>query len=128
MEDDDRADAGSGHSDEHASELLMSPTDMIRAHLEENGPSTAVQLRKALGLRSQTIRNCISGLSRKKGGIRKVGEVKQRIGGIVGAAMIDVEGTGYVAGRTAARLNGLDSFDGDEIETLVRRSKRAVLS
>ena len=44
------------------------------------------------------------------------------------AAMIDVEGSGYVAGRTAARLNGLDSFEGDDIETLVRRSKRAVSS
>jgi len=44
------------------------------------------------------------------------------------AAMMDVEGSGYVGGRTAARLNGLDGFAGDEIETLVRRSKRAVRS
>jgi len=44
------------------------------------------------------------------------------------AAMMDVEGSGYVGGRTAARMNGLDGFVGDEIETLVRRSKRAVSS
>ena len=47
------------------------------------------------------------------------------------AAMTDVDGCGYVAGRTAARLLGLDGFDAadeDRIEILVKRSHRNLKS
>lgn len=40
------------------------------------------------------------------------------------AAMTDVGDAGFIAGRTAARIHGLDGFDGDEIELLVRREQR----
>jgi len=39
-------------------------------------------------------------------------------------AAADVDGAGYVAGRTGARLFGLDGFVGDDIEVLVKRAKR----
>jgi len=42
------------------------------------------------------------------------------------AAAADADGAGYLAGRTGARLHGLDSFTGDDIEILVRRSKRNI--
>ena len=42
------------------------------------------------------------------------------------AAMTDVEGAGFVAGRTAARLSCLDGFTGDSIEVLVTRAHRSV--
>jgi len=44
------------------------------------------------------------------------------------AAMTDAEGSGYVAGRTGARLHGLDGFIGDDIEVLVTRKKRGLKS
>lgn len=40
------------------------------------------------------------------------------------AAMSDAEGAGFVAGRTAGRLNGLDGFVGESAEVLVRRDRR----
>jgi len=36
------------------------------------------------------------------------------------------DGAGYLAGRTGARLHGLDSFSGDDIEILVKRAKRNI--
>jgi hypothetical protein len=45
----------------------------------------------------------------------------------VWGAAADVDGAGYVAGRSAARVQGLDGFDGDdgdEIEVLLQRKKR----
>ena len=44
----------------------------------------------------------------------------------VWGAMADVEGAGYIAGRTSARLQGLDGFTGDEVEVLVARGSRSV--
>ena len=44
----------------------------------------------------------------------------------VWAAMADVEGAGYLAGRSAARLQGLDGFTGDDVEVLVARANRSV--
>lgn len=44
----------------------------------------------------------------------------------VWAALADVEGAGYIAGRTAARLHGLDGFSGDAVEVLVSRAHRGV--
>jgi hypothetical protein len=38
------------------------------------------------------------------------------------AAVLDLGGVGVVAGRSAARLMGLDGFDGDELELLVPRA------
>jgi hypothetical protein len=40
------------------------------------------------------------------------------------AAHFDLDGAGYIAGRSAARLMGLDGFDADAIEHLVSRSAR----
>ncbi len=40
------------------------------------------------------------------------------------AAAADVDGAGFLAGRTGARLQGLDGFSGDEIEVLVGRTNR----
>jgi len=37
------------------------------------------------------------------------------------AALLDLHGIGVVAGRSAARLMGLDGFDGDQLELLVPR-------
>jgi len=42
----------------------------------------------------------------------------------VWGAAADVDGAGYVAGRSGARLLGLDGFIGDDIEVLVKRVKR----
>ena len=44
----------------------------------------------------------------------------------VWAAMADVEGAGYVGGRSAARLQGLDGFTSDDVELLVSRANRSV--
>jgi len=44
------------------------------------------------------------------------------------AAMTDLGESGYVAGRTAARLSGLDGFCSDDIEVLVKRKKRGISS
>ena len=44
----------------------------------------------------------------------------------VWGAMADVEGEGYIAGRSAARLLGLDGFVGDGVEVLVARDHRWV--
>ena len=44
------------------------------------------------------------------------------------AAMTDLGDAGYVAGRTAARLNGLDGFCSDDIEVLVKRKQRGIRS
>ncbi|MCU1389353.1 MAG: hypothetical protein JWL72_2691 [Ilumatobacteraceae bacterium] len=41
-------------------------------------------------------------------------------------AMADVAGAGFVAGRTACRLQGLDGFGSDTIEVLVTRAKRSI--
>ncbi len=46
----------------------------------------------------------------------------------VWAAMTDATGAGFLAGRTAARLNGLDGFGGDQIEVLVPRIYRGLRS
>lgn len=40
------------------------------------------------------------------------------------AANADLDGAGFVAGRTAARLSGLDGFHADGIELLVNRARR----
>ena len=42
--------------------------------------------------------------------------------------MTDLGESGYVAGRTAARLSGLDGFCSDDIEVLVKRKKRGISS
>ncbi|MCU1367216.1 MAG: Protein of unknown function (DUF559)/Domain of unknown function [Ilumatobacteraceae bacterium] len=42
------------------------------------------------------------------------------------AAATDAAGAGYLGGRTAARLRGLDGFTGDDIEILVHRSHRGL--
>jgi hypothetical protein len=44
----------------------------------------------------------------------------------VWAAMADVDGVGHVAGRSAARLWGLDGFSGDDVEVLVGRAHRSI--
>ncbi|HQV56400.1 MAG TPA: hypothetical protein PKV27_00200 [Ilumatobacteraceae bacterium] len=44
----------------------------------------------------------------------------------VWCASFDVEGRGFIAGRTAARLHGLDGFTGDAVEVLVQRAFRNV--
>jgi very-short-patch-repair endonuclease len=44
------------------------------------------------------------------------------------AGFLDVEGRGVVAGRSAARLHGLDGFIGDHVELLVPRKHRDVRS
>ena len=46
----------------------------------------------------------------------------------VWAGAVDVHGAGFVAGRTAARLNGLDGFICDEVEVLVTRSHRRIVT
>lgn len=40
------------------------------------------------------------------------------------AALLDLHGVGVVAGRSAARLMGLDGFEGDHLELLVQRPYR----
>lgn len=40
------------------------------------------------------------------------------------AGFLDLSGAGFVAGRSGARLQGLESFTGDEVELLVRRGSR----
>jgi hypothetical protein len=42
----------------------------------------------------------------------------------VAAAWLDLDGAGLVAGRSAARLYGLDGFGEDEVELLVHRDRR----
>lgn len=44
------------------------------------------------------------------------------------AAGADVAGQGFIAGRTAARLNGLDGFDADGVELLTLRANRNLRS
>ncbi|HEY4333406.1 MAG TPA: hypothetical protein VGM78_12575 [Ilumatobacteraceae bacterium] len=46
----------------------------------------------------------------------------------VWCAATDVLGAGYVAGRTAARLHGLDGFVRDDVELLVSRGRRSIAS
>jgi hypothetical protein len=43
------------------------------------------------------------------------------------AAVIDLRGRGFLAGRTAARLHGLDGFASDAIEVLVPESHRGIV-
>ena len=41
------------------------------------------------------------------------------------AAWFDLDGVGWVAGRSAARMHGLDGFEGDHLELLVLREFRS---
>jgi hypothetical protein len=67
----------------------------------------------------------------KSGLIKRVGARSFVLGGsaptwmrALTAAHLDLAGGGVVAGRSAARLMGLDDFHGDDIEQLVTRERR----
>jgi len=69
----------------------------------------------------------------KRGLLERLGPKSYAIAGTVDtwrrgawAAMTDIGDAGYVGGRTAARLNGLDGFCCDDIEVLVKRKKRGI--
>ena len=71
----------------------------------------------------------------KRGLLERLGPKSYAIAGTVDtwrrdawAAMTDIGDAGYVGGRTAARLNGLDGFVSDDIEVLVKRKKRGISS
>jgi len=42
------------------------------------------------------------------------------------AGFLDLDGRGFVAGRSGSRLNGLDGFNGNDVEFIVRRENRGV--
>ena len=71
----------------------------------------------------------------KRGLLERLGPHSYAIAGSVDtwrrsawAAMTDIGAAGYLAGRTAARLSGLDGFVGDNIEVLVKRNHRGLRS
>jgi len=71
----------------------------------------------------------------KRGLLERLGPKSYAIAGTVDtwrrnawAAMTDIGDAGYVGGRTAARLSGLDGFFSDDIEVLVKRDKRGLSS
>lgn len=57
----------------------MNPTDQILEYLEMAGASTQAKIEDALGMASNTARNCIVGLVRN-GRVRKAASIRRRNG------------------------------------------------